>query len=158
RVVGRRAIEAVPEGVPRARAGGADVRVAVVPVDAPRMEDTLQVEKLVARPAEGIHHLLLPSLHERLPDAPGDVLERVIPRHEPPLATATRADAAQRIPDPLGIGDLVQRRGALRAVPAPAARVLGIALELLDAKRLLVDIRQEPARSFAVEADRGNQL
>jgi hypothetical protein len=65
--------------------------VAVVAVDAPGVEDALQVDQLVARPAEVVHHLLLPSLDERLADAPADVVEHLVPRHALPLPAAARA-------------------------------------------------------------------
>ena len=53
RMVRRRAVDAGPKSVARARSGGADVGVAVVAVDAPGVKDSLVVEQLVTRPASG---------------------------------------------------------------------------------------------------------
>src|SRR5262249_39101230 len=158
RVIRRRAVHAVPEGVARARAGRAHVGVAVVAVDAPGMEHALQIDELMARTAAVIHGLLGAPLDEGLPKKSGDIVEHFVPRHALPLAAAARPRAAHRIEDALGILDLIQRRGPLRAVAAPAARVHRVALELLDAQCLLVDVREQPARGLAVEADGGNEL
>ena len=57
------------------------------------------------------------------------------------------------IADALGVVHLVERGRALGAVAPAAARMDGIALELLDAAGVLVDVGEEPARRLAVEAD-----
>jgi len=131
--------------------------VAVVAVDSPGVEDALQVDQLVAGPAEVIHHFLRPPLDQRLPDPARDVVERLVPRDALPLAAATLARAPHRITDALGIVDLVERGRALRTVAAAAAGMDGIALELLDSARGLVDVGEQPARRLAVEADGRNQ-
>src|SRR5262249_42002952 len=156
-VVGRRAVHAVPEGVACARARRADVGVAVVAVDAPGVEDALEVDELVAGPAEVVHDLALPSLHQRLPDALPDVVEHLVPRDALPAPSTARADAAQRIADALGIGHLVQRRRAFGAIASAAAGMRRVAFELLDREGLAVDVGEELAARFAVEADRRDQ-
>src|SRR5439155_1366114 len=80
-----------------------------------------------------------------------------VPRDALPLAGATLARAPHRITDALGIVDLVERGRALGAVAAAAAGMDGIALELLDSARGLVDVGEQPARRLAVEADGRNQ-
>src|SRR5262249_32889738 len=82
----------------------------------------------------------------------GDVVERRVPRDPLPLAAAARPHALERMADPLGVFHLVQRGRPLRAVPAAAAGVLGIPLELLELARLAVGVSQEPAPRLAVEA------
>src|SRR5207302_9191560 len=139
-VIGRRAGQAVPEGVAGPRARRADVRVAVVAVDAPGVKDALEVDELVAGPAQVIHDLLLPALDERLADARPDVVEHLAPRDTLPAAAAARPDPAQRIRDPLRIGHLVQGRGPLGAVAPAAPGMGGIAFEFLDRERLAVDV------------------
>ena len=156
-VVGRGPIGAVPERVAGAGGGRAHVGVAVVAVDAPRVEDPLEVDQLVAGAPEVVHDLFRPPLDERFADAAGDVVERLVPRHPLPLAVAALPGAAHRVQDPLGVGDLIQRRRALGAVAPAAAGVLGVALELLDAERLLVDVGEQAAPGLAVEADRRDQ-
>src|SRR4029453_10129043 len=92
-----------------------------------------------------------------LPDASRDVVERLIPGHALPLPFPAGARPPERVEDALGIGDLIQRGGTLGAVPAAAARMRGIALELLDLQRLLVHVGEEPAGRLAVEADGGDE-
>src|SRR5689334_13089897 len=156
-MVRRGPIHAVPERVARARARGADVGVAVVAVDPPGMEHPLQIDELVAGAAEVIHDLLRPALDERFTNPSRDVVEHLVPRHALPFAAAPRAVAPHRIENALGVLHLIERRGALGAVASATARVQRVALELLDAERLLVDVREQPTRRLAVEADRRNQ-
>ena len=156
-MIGRGPIHAVPEGVSRPRARRADVGVAVVAVDAPGVKDALEIDQLVAGTAEVIHDLLPAPLHEGLPDAARDVVEGLVPRHPLPRPAPARADPAQRMANPLGIVHLVQGGRALGAVAAAAARMRGVALELLDLEGLLVDVGEQPAGRLAVEADGRDQ-
>ena len=157
RVIRRGAIHPMPEGVARARARRAHVRVAVVAVDPPGVEDALEVNELVTRPAEVIHDFLLPTFHERLADPPTDVVERLVPGDALPLTPSAGADPTQRVEDPLRVIHLVERRRALGAVAATASRVRRVALELLDLERRPVDVGEEAAGGLAVEADRRDQ-
>src|SRR2546426_8818720 len=157
-VIRRGPVHAVPERVAGARARRADVGVAVVAVDPPRVEHALQVDELVSGTAEVIHDFLLPALDERLADPSRDVVERVVPRYALPSTAAARPLAAHRIEDALGILHLIEGGGTLGAVAAAAARMHRVALELLDLQRVLVDVREEAARRLAVEADGRDQL
>src|SRR5262249_35374671 len=131
--------------------------VAVVAVDSPRVEHALQVDQLVARPAQVVHHLLRASLHQRLPDPPRDVVERLVPCDALPLAAAALAGTSHRIADALGIGDLGERGRPLGAVAAAAAGVDGVAFEFLDSSRRPVHVGEQAAGRLAVEADGRNQ-
>src|SRR5438093_10720055 len=91
RVIGRRPVHAVPEGVAGARARRADVRVTVVAVDAPGVKDALEVDELVAGPAQVIHDLLLPALDERSADARAAVVDHLVPSDTLPTSAAARA-------------------------------------------------------------------
>src|SRR5262245_21082368 len=156
-MVRRGAVETAPERVARPGRGRAHVGVRVVPVDPPGVHDALVVNELVAGPADVVHDLVAAALLERLPDARGDVVERLVPADALPLAPAPGPNALHRVAKALGILDLVQGVRPLRAVPAAAARVLGVPLELLNRQAVLVDVGQQPAGSLAVEADGGNQ-
>src|SRR5204862_1012591 len=83
--------------------------------------------------------------------------ERLRPRDALPLSFAALSDALERVEDALWIVRLVVRRGTFRAVAAPAPRVRGVALELAYLERVLVGVREEPARALAVEADRRHE-
>jgi len=150
--VGAGAVGAHHEREADARARAADVGVAVVPVDAPRLQDALH-GAVVAGAAAVVHDLGAAVLLERLPDACGEGVERLVPRDALPFAAAARALALQGVQDAVGVLDLVERRRALRADAAAASRVHGIALEAADLPRLLVDVREQAARRLAVEAD-----
>ena len=151
-VVRRGPVEAHPVGVAGAPAAGADVGVAVVAVDAPRLEDPLG-EAVLAGPPDVVHHLVHPAIDDGLPDPAADVLEDLVPGDLLELARPSLTDPAQRVEDPLGVGDLVDGGGALGTVAAPRARVGGVALELADREVLVVDVGQQAARGLAVEAD-----
>src|SRR5262249_5081738 len=155
RVVGRRPIVAAPEKVAQARGRGTDVRVAVVAVDPPRLQDAVRVA-VFAGTADVIHDFVAPVLDDRLSDPAADVVERFVPRHAPPGARSLRAVALERIEDAIRIFELVRRHDALRAGASAAARVDRIPLDLSDGQPLLVDVRENAARRLAVEADARN--
>jgi hypothetical protein len=154
--VGRRPVGAHHERVADARRAGADVGVAVVAVDAPRLQDAIH-HAVVARPPDVVHDLGAPVLLERLADARGQRREHPVPRNALPLAAAAGAHPLEGKEDAVAVLDLVERRGSLRADPSAAAGMDRIALEAADLAGRLVDVGQEPARRFAVEADRRHQ-
>ena len=129
----------------------------VVTVDPPRLEDPIDVAVL-AGPADVVHHRVAAILHERGADLGPDLLERLVPGDPLPLAGAPLAGPLHRVEDPLGVVDLVEGGWALGAVPAPAAGVLGVALDLGDLAGLGVEVGDEPAAGLAVEAGGGNDL
>ena len=90
-VVGRRAVDAAPEGVARARSRGADVGVAVVGVDAPGVHDALVVEQLMAGASHVVHDLVAPVFLDGLADPSGQVVQGLVPGHSLPLAAAALA-------------------------------------------------------------------
>jgi hypothetical protein len=102
-------------------------------------------------------HDPVPAALPARPHARGDVVHRLVPAHPPPLALAPRADALEGVQDALGVVDLVVGGGPLGAVAPAAAGVSGVALELADRERLLVDVGEQPARALAVEADRRHE-
>src|SRR5436190_20402662 len=109
-------------------------------------------------PPDVVHDLGATIFLECLADARGDRADHLVPRHSLPLAAAARTDAAHRVEDALRIGDLVQRRRALRAVAPARAGMMRVALELADRAVALVHPRDEAAGGFAVEADRRHEL
>src|SRR5262249_1424477 len=136
---------------------GAGVGVVVGAVDAPGVEDALEVDQFVPGAAQVIHDLLLPSLDEGGTNAAADIIQHLVPGDTLPLTTPPRAGTAKRIEDALGVMPLVQGRRSLGAVPPAAPRMLGIALELLDLESLLVHVGEQAARGLAVEANGGHQ-
>ena len=154
--VGAGPIVAHPALVADAGVAGADVGVAVVAVDAPRLEDTVGVA-LFARTADVVHHAVLAAFDERGADLLPDLGERLVPGDALPLARAPLADATQGEHDPLGVVDLVDRGRTLGAVAAPAARVMRVALDLADLAGLLVVVGDEATAGFTVEAGGGDE-
>src|SRR6185503_954200 len=121
----------------------------------PRLHDAIR-EPVLTGPAHVVHQLFSSSLDDGLADARAKLVEHLVPRHALPLAAAARAHAPQRIENAIRILELVRRDDALRARAAAAAGVHGIAFDLPDVERVLVDVGDDAARRFAVEADARN--
>jgi hypothetical protein len=130
--------------------------VGVVAVDTPAGEDALG-EPVLTGPPDVDHDLVLPVLDQRRPDAGGDGVERLVPGDPLPPPLAPLPGALQGVQDPVRVGELVDRGGALGAVAAPGARMLRISLELAHLEAVAVDVGQEAAGRFAVEAGGGHQ-
>src|SRR5579859_3516972 len=113
----------MPEGVARARARGADVGVAIVAIDAPGVQDTLVVEKLVAGPANVIHDFVLAPFLKRFTNACSQIVQDLVPGHALPFSCSALAGTAQRIKDALRIVHLVDCGRPLGAVASATARV-----------------------------------
>jgi hypothetical protein len=146
-MVGARTVVAHPELVAGAAARGADVGVRVVAVDAPGREHALGVAVLPGA-AHVVHHVVRPFLDERLANAPGDVVERRVPRDALPAVLAALAGAPQRKEDAVRVVDLVERRRPLRAVAPARAGVIRVALELdLGVSRSRRPAGRRPTRS-----------
>ena len=101
--------------------------MAVVAVDAPGLQDALDVA-FIARPADVIDDFVMAVFFEGFANARGDHLDRFLPADALPFAFAALADALERIQDPVGIVDLIDRRGAFGAQPAAAGRMQRVAL------------------------------
>src|SRR5262245_36292153 len=133
----------------------ADIRMAVVSVEAPGLQDAIDIAVL-ARPSDVIHQLVTPVFLDRASNAPADVGQRFVPADALPLSTAARTFTLEGIENAIGILELVRRDDALGARAAAAARMHGVAFDLADLERLLVDVGEDAARRLAVEADAGD--
>ena len=116
-VVRARPVHSHPPVEASSGAARTDVRVRVVSVDAPGREHALG-ESVLTRAADVVHDLVVPVFLQRLADAGGNVVERLVPRHPLPLPFSTAAGALERMENPVGIRDLVERGRALGAVAA----------------------------------------
>ena len=157
-MVRRRPVDAGPKGIAGARSCRTDIRMAVVPVDAPGVKDPLVIKQLMTGPSNMIHDFVAPLFQQRLSHAAGNVIESFIPRDALPLSCTARANALERETNPLGIVDLIECRGSLGAISAPAAGVLRISLETPDTSGVLFDESQKAACSFTIEANRRNDV
>src|SRR6266850_3170529 len=157
-MIGRRPIDARPERIPCTGTGGANVGVAVMPVDAPGVKDPLMIEQLMARPADVIHDLVASIFFQRFAYSCRDVVENFVPAHSFPFSLSPLSHTLQGITNALGIGDLIERRWPLGAIASSAAGVLRVAFESADAQRFLVDETEEAARGLTVKTDRRNDL
>ena len=113
-------------------------------VNAPGREHTLR-EAILAGAAHVVHHLVRLAAGEGRPDAPGEVVQRVVPGTALPPAGASLADPSHRVEDALGIVLLGDRGRALGAVPAAAPGVQRVALVLPDLAGLLVHVGEQAA-------------
>ena len=89
-VVGRGAIVTMPDGVTKPRARTADIGVAVVPIDTPRLENPFHIG-FMAGPSHVIDNLVVAFLAEGFADSVSDLGQGFFPADASPLATAARA-------------------------------------------------------------------
>ena len=128
----------------------------VVPIDAPGGEHPF-CKAILPGAAHVVHDLVGAFLGDR-PAHPGrDIIEGLVPADPHPPARPPASGALERVEDPVGVGNLVERGGALGAVASARSRVLGVPLELAHLQGVPVHIREEPAGGFAVEAGRGDE-
>ena len=118
--------------------------MAVVAIEAPGLQDPVHVA-VFAWTADVIHHLAATVFENGLADAAPDIFQDLIPGDAGPFTTTPFADAFERIQDAVRVFDLVRRDHTLRARPAAAARMVRVALDLPDIKRVLVHVRNHPA-------------
>src|SRR5947209_8817279 len=123
--------------------------MAVVPIHPPGPQHPLHVA-VVTGPPDVVHDLVASPLDNRRPDLRGEGIQYLIPRCALPLALSALARALQRIENALWIVDLVNCRGSFGAVAPATARVIRVALQLLDVPALLVHVGQQPAGRLAV--------
>src|ERR1017187_3368499 len=111
--------------------------MAVMPIHTPRAQYPLHVA-VVPRSPDVIHHLIAPSLDKRGANFGGKGVQHFVPGRAFPLALATLTDTLQGIQDALRVMHLVDRRGTFGAVAPTTARMVGVALQLLDLPALFV--------------------
>src|SRR6266478_3912513 len=148
------AIESHPELIAFAAGVRADVRMRVVPVNTPSGEDALG-KTVFTGPADVIHDLVTTLLNDCFANATGNVIQRVIPTYSFPLAFTAFARALKRIKNAIRIGDLIQSRRSLGAIATARAWMLWITFKLLHLAGGFVDVGQQTASRFAVEAGGG---
>src|SRR5262249_35931968 len=110
-----------------------------------------------AGPADVIHDLIFAAFLKRFANPRAQIVQDLVPTHAFPFSFSALAGAAQRIEDALRIVDLIDGGRPFGAVASTTAAMRGIAFEFLDAHLLFVDVSQQPAGSFTVEADGRNQ-
>ena len=88
-------------------------------VHTPCLEDAVGVA-LLARATHVVHDLVVAVLLERRPQARTQLVEGLVPRDALPGAAAALTDALHREHHPLGVIDLVEGGGTLRADAAAA--------------------------------------
>ena len=157
-MIGRGTVDAAPERVAGPGPGGAHVGVAVVGIDAPGVHDALVIEELMSGAPHVVHDLVAAVLLEGLPDPSGQIVQHFVPGHAFPLAAAALSRPFHGVEDAFRVIHLVDGGRALGAVPAAAARMFRIALELAYLLRFLVHVGQQAAARLAVEADGGDQV
>ncbi len=156
-VVGRWPVGIVPEQITKARRRRTHVGVRVVPVDAPRLQRPLH-DEVVSRAPNVVHDFFAAPFLKRFANARAKSFQHFIPRSARPLPCSARPAALHRIQHAIRIVNLVDGRRTLGAQPPAARRMHGIAFELGDLPDFLVDVGQQSAGRFAVEADRGNKI
>src|SRR3954463_12995865 len=136
-MVGTWPIVSLPDCVTETCSGGADVRVAVVAIDAPRLQHAFNIA-FVARPANVIDDFVAAIFFERFADSACDRFQRFLPGDPLPLACAAVAYSLERMQDAVGVVDLIDGRGALSTEAAAARRMQRVAFELANLVGLLI--------------------
>src|SRR5262245_19344695 len=157
-MIGRWAIDARPERIPCAGAGGANIGMAVMAVYAPGVKNPLMIKQLMARPPHVIHDLVASIFFQSFAHPCRDVVENFVPAHSFPLPLSPLSHPLQGITNALGIGYLIQGCRPFGTVAPAAAGMFGIAFKSPDAQGFFVDETEETARRLAVKTDRRNDL
>ena len=123
----------------------------VVPVNAPRLKHAINVA-VVSGTAYVIDDFIATVLDQRVANLRRERFEHLVPGGSFPLTFAARADSLKREENSFGIVDLIYRRRALGTVAPARTWVQRIALELLNLAGVLIDVGEQPASGFAVEA------
>src|SRR5262245_54831910 len=156
RVVRRRPVVTPPQRVAQPRPRRADVCMAVMAIDAPGAENTVN-KAFRTRSADVIDDFMAAILLQRLADASTDVGQGLVPTHRFPLAIPALPDALHWREDAIRVVDLIDGGRSLRTVFPAAARMGGIAFELANSAGLFVDVGQQAASALAVETSRRDE-
>src|SRR5262249_54377033 len=143
-------------GVAKASARGTDIRVTVVAVDAPGLQDALDVA-LIAGSTDVVNHLVAAVFLHRLGDPRSDHIDRFLPINALPNAIAALPDALHRVEGAGRGGGLVGGRRPFGAQAAATCRMQRVAFELADLVRVPVHVSQKATGGLAVETGRGDQ-
>jgi len=103
-----------------------------------------------------VNDFIMPFFMQGVADAVTYFAYYLIPRDTFPLAAASCTVSFQWVKNPVSIFDLVDRCGALGAIPTAAAGVIRIAFKLPHFHRFFIDITNQSAGRFAVKASGGN--
>src|SRR5207245_695974 len=91
-------------------------------------------------------------LDQSFADLSSDIVESVVPRDLLPFPVTATSFSPHREKNAVLIIDLIDRRRALCTISPATAGMIRIPLKLSDPLRLFIDICQQPAPRFAVEA------
>jgi hypothetical protein len=104
-----------------------------------------------------IHDFFAATFTKCFANSRADFFEGLRPLNTLPLAFAALTRSLQWIQDSVSVMNLVDRGWTLSAVATTARRVMWIALELLDFTSFFVNVREQTAARFAIEARSGDQ-
>src|SRR5262249_42840312 len=128
-----------------------NIGVRVMPVDAPRLQDAIDVA-VVSGAAYVIDDFVAAVLNQRAANFCCERVEHFIPSRSFPLSFAARPDAFQREENAFGIVKLIDRGRTLGAVASARAGMQRIAFEFADLTGVLIDVGEQSASGFTVEA------
>ncbi len=155
-MIGTGAVDTGPKLIAGPGSRRADVGMRVVGIAAPGGHHALG-EAILAGTPDVVHDLFVALLLHGLADPRRHIIHGLIPADALPFPLAAGAGTLERVEDAIGIGDLIQRGGALGTVAASRARMFRVALELANLEGIFVDVGQQPTGRFAVEARRRYQ-
>src|SRR5579875_528285 len=138
-MVWARSIIRLPNGVAETRSRGADIRMAIVAINTPCLENALDIA-FVTWSTNVVDDFIMSAFLQRPANAVGDQHEHFRPGDRLPFPAAAWADTPQRLENAVGIVDLVDSRWTFSAEPASAGWMKGIALELTNFIRIFIYI------------------
>src|SRR5579862_1482671 len=156
-VVGRRAIGIMPQHVAKTRRRRTDICVRVMAVDAPRLQQAVHDEIVTGTP-NVIHDFFAAFFLNRLANAAAEGFEHFVPGGARPLPRTARTAALHGIENAIGIVNLIDGCWAFGAQTAATGGMHGIAFEFGNLPVRFIDVGEEAAGGFAVEADGWDEL
>src|SRR5581483_872676 len=127
-MIRRGPINPTPDMVAEPPGGGADVRVAIMPIDTPCSQHTLHVA-VMSRSPHMVHHLIAAIFHDSGANFRRKGIKHFIPTRALPFALTALASTLEWIENAFGIVDLIDGGWPLRAVAPSTTRMIGIALK-----------------------------
>ena len=152
--IGRWPVEAHPCGVAHSGPARTNIGVAVMAVNAPRVQDPFHVT-VVAHAPHVVHDFVFAFFPKGFANAVAYFVEGLIPGDLFPEALTSCPDPFHRMQNAFRVFDLVNGGWAFGAVTPPASRVYWVAFELGDLAGVFIYPCQKATGCFAIETSGG---
>src|SRR5688572_24036703 len=127
-MIGRRTIITLPDCVAESRTGATYIRMRIVPVHAPSLQNSIHKTFVTGTP-DVINDFISFIFDQRLADFRGDVVQNLVPRNSFPFASAAFSLTPHRVKNAVSVVNLINRRRTFRAVAPATPRMIWIAFK-----------------------------